>query len=336
MQEVLSPVKPGASARKVELEKLSQALQVRFPQAEGLARELLRRNWLTPRQVRELLGDGRRNRVGPYVVLELLGEGGTSKIYKARHPNMERPAALKIIRKDRLGDTDAVWRFLQEVRLLSRLSHPNIVRAYDAGQAAGTYFLAMELIDGIDLERLVRSKGPLPIEQAVDFICQAATGLQHAHDNNVIHRDIKPANLMVTAEGAPPEATFGLIKILDFGLARLQPVASETDGTECGIVQGTPDFISPEQALSFKDVDSRTDLYSLGCTFYFLLSGRAPFLGSPLGKLVRHQVEQPPPLCRLRTEVPSSIAAVVHRLMAKDPARRYQTPAELTADLGVL
>lgn len=307
-----------------------------FASARDLARESLRRGWLTAYQANQLLqGNGHALVLGPYTLLERLGEGGMGKVFKARHQSMNRLVALKILRKDRLLDPDIVRRFLREMELTSQLEHPNIVRAYDAGKMGETYYFAMEYVAGTDLHRLVTQKGALPVEQAVDYILQATRGLQHAAARGLIHRDIKPSNLIVTPPDVAAGARFGVVKILDFGLARPQVISGDASSTctESGIVIGTPDFLSPEQARNSKQVDIRADLYSLGCTLYFLLAGRPPFLGPPLEKLIQHQVEEATPVHLVRPGVPLGVSFVVRRLMAKNPLNRHQTPGELIADL---
>jgi serine/threonine protein kinase len=306
-------------------------LAARFPNPQALTRELERRGWLTAYQAQELLaGRGRELVFGQYVVLSLLGEGGMGKVLKARHRLMKRVVALKIIRPTLLAQPRAVERFHREIEAVARLAHPNIVAAYDADQVGGTHFLVMEYVDGTDLARLVKRHGPLSAGMASECIRQAALGLEHAFAQGLVHRDIKPHNLLLS-RGQPP-----VVKILDMGLARLQ--VGEGDGlTHTGAVMGTPDFIAPEQASDSHKVDIRADLYSLGCTLYFLLCGEAPFPGgTALEKLFKHQYVAPRPIELRRPDVPPDVAAVVAKLMAKRPEERYQTPAELVAALTPL
>jgi serine/threonine protein kinase len=316
----------------VQLEEVVRSLQARFPDPKALARELIARGWLTPYQANMLLqGRGQELVLGAFVLLEKLGQGGMGQVYKARNWKLGRVVALKVIRKERLDSPTAVHRFRREVRAVAALSHPNIVLAYDADQVGGTHLLVMEYVQGSDLAKLVKKVGPLPVAQACDLIRQAALGLQHAHERGLVHRDIKPHNLLLTAGGK-------LLKILDLGLARLDRPAADGDSssmTQEGAVMGTPDYIAPEQALESHTVDIRADLYSLGCTFYHLLTGRVPFPGGTfLEKITRHQVEDPTPVEQLRPEVPPAVAQVVRTLMAKKPEDRYQTPAEVAAALA--
>jgi formylglycine-generating enzyme required for sulfatase activity len=245
-----------------------------------------------------------------------------------------------------------VRRFQREARAAARASHPNVVTVFDIDQAGDKHFLAMEYVEGVTLAQLVKESGPLPVAQACDYVRQAALGLQHAHERGLVHRDIKPANLLVAAvarrrepavvgAGTPEADAPGapdVIKILDLGLARLTDVSDSGDTvsalTHTGVVMGTLDFIAPEQVENAHAVDIRADLYSLGCTFYFLLTGRAPFGdATQTMKMIRHLRDEPEPVEQLRLEVPPAVTAIVRRLMAKKPADRYQTPAELAAAL---
>ncbi len=307
------------------------ALASGCPTARDLARELLRRGWLTAYQVNQLFaGRGPELVLGGYVLLERLGEGGMGQVFKARQLKLGRTVAVKLIRKERLDSADAVRRFHREIEATAQLSHPNIVLAYDADQAGDTHFLVVEYVEGTDLARLVKKQGPLPIALACDCVRQAALGLQHAFEKGLVHRDVKPANLLLT--------TGGTVKLLDLGLARIASAETLLEHsstlTQEGSVMGTPDFIAPEQARDSHAADIRADLYSLGCTLYYLLSGRVPFPGGTLTeKLLKHQMDAPRPLRGLRGEVPPAVAAVVDRLMAKRPEERYQSPAEVAAAL---
>ncbi len=262
-----------------------------------------------------------------YRVLEVLGEGGMGIVYKAEHRVMKRAVALKVIAAHLVAHPEAVARFRREVEAAARLSHPNIVTAYDAEQAGDCHFLVMELVDGMSLDRVLQRMGPLPVAYTCDFVRQAALGLQHAHEHGMVHRDIKPHNLMLTRQGQ--------VKVLDFGLARFAsengPAASLT---ECGALTGTPDFMSPEQAEDARRADIRSDIYSLGCTLYTLLTGRVPFPGTNFVEtVVGHLKNEPSPLTEFRSDLPPELVQVVGRMMAKDPVQRYQTPAEVARAL---
>jgi tRNA A-37 threonylcarbamoyl transferase component Bud32 len=251
-----------------------------------------------------------------------LDHGGMGEVYLAQHLLMQRQVAVKVLR-DRLTDAPAASeRFLREVRLLATLNpHPNLAAAFDAGVHEGHYYLVMEYVPGIDLKKHVAQTGPLPVDQACAFVRQAALGLDYLHEHGLVHRDIKPSNLMLTPKQE--------VKILDLGLARRTATrASDQDAslTTAGAVLGTLDYLAPEQADDAGRADARSDLYSLSCTFYHLLTGRPPFAHcARLDKLAAHARDNPSPVQELRPEVPKAIAAVVHQLLAKDPAERYSS-----------
>ena len=274
-----------------------------------------------------------------YRVLELIGAGGMGAVYKAEHQLMERRVALKVIRRELVDKPAAIERFRREVRAAARLAHPNIVTAHDAEQAGDAHFLVMEYVEGISLANLVKLKGRLPVSQACDFVRQAALGLQHAYECGMVHRDIKPQNLMLTPGNQ--------IKILDFGLASYlfeeatagdpanpSPISVATSLTQTGSLMGTPDYIAPEQIENARQADIRSDIYSLGCTLYYLLTAEVPFPALTLPeKLKAHQTQSTRPLSEHRPDVPAGLVAVVGKMMAKDPAERYQAPAEVVEAL---
>ncbi len=314
-----------------QLNEVTQTLQHSSPDEDALTQELLRRGWLTPYQVARLReGTGNDLLLGDeYVLLDLLGEGGMGQVFKARHRVMHRVVAVKVIRKDRLSTESAVSRFHQEIRAAAQLAHPNVILAYDARQVGDLHFFVMEYVQGTDLSRLVKEQGPPAPEQACDYIRQAALGLQHAHERGLVHRDIKPSNLLLSVPG-------GIVKILDMGLARvnLEGQGPQSFLTQAGEVMGTPDYMSPEQALDSRTADIRSDIYSLGCSLYYLLSGQVPFpRGNMVEKMYRHRFQEPEPIERVAVEMPPGLEKVVHRMMAKPRADRYQTPAEVAAAL---
>jgi serine/threonine protein kinase len=332
----------GRLLKPDQLEEIAARLQRRFPEPRTLAAELIRRDWLTPFQVNKLFQDhGEELLLGSYVLLERLGAGGMGEVYKARNWKLDKIVAIKLIRPDRLKDADTIRRFQREVRAAAQLNHPNVVHAYDCDEADGKHFVVLEYVEGIDLARLVKQQGPLPVDQACDCIRQAALGLQHAFERGLVHRDIKPHNLLLTRPSGASSSVEAVVKILDLGLARLSGGGVESDSsstvTEVGTVMGTMDYLAPEQALNAHAADIRADLYSLGCTFYFLLTGRVPFPGgSATEKLIKHQSQQPVPVHQQRPETPPVVAAIVAKLMAKRPQDRYQTPAEVVAILSNL
>ncbi|MGA2621400.1 MAG: protein kinase [Thermoguttaceae bacterium] len=269
--------------------------------------------------------------LGEYKVLQKLGEGGMGAVYKARHTKLNRDVALKILPKAREDDAEAVVRFEREMQASGALEHPNIVVTHDAREIHGRRFLVMELLDGLDLEQVVRRGQPLSVAEACELIRQAALGLQYAHEHGLVHRDIKPSNLMLTAQRQ--------VKILDLGLAKLRlegRKAEEVTGTNQAL--GTPNYMAPEQISETRSVDIRADIYSLGCALYKLLAGHAPFSfppDTPAYEVMRGHIEKPPPpLRKSRSDVPAKVATVVNRMLAKDPARRFQTPAEVADALG--
>src|SRR5579864_928229 len=334
--------------------KLAEFLPNLSQEPQELAYALVQRGWLTSYQVEQVLaGDAKQLILGGYRLMQVIGSGGMGEVFKAWQIRLNRLVALKVIRAHLLEmNPGAVRRFRREAMAVAQLSHPNIVTIYDADEADGAHFLVMEYVDGPDLERMVREGAPLPIAQACDYVRQAALGLQHAFGAGLVHRDIKPSNLLVARadggrfpipeagdvhrSGCKPPAFRGLVKILDMGLARMESALdSRTNLTREGTMMGTPDYISPEQARDASSVDIRADLYSLGCTFYFLLTGQPPFpTGTAMEKLLRHQMEQPDPVEKIRTNTPPMVAAVIRRLMAKVPEKRFQTPAELADTLG--
>jgi eukaryotic-like serine/threonine-protein kinase len=336
----------------VELEEVRRVMLPECSDARSMAQNLVAQSRLTPYQAEQLLeGQGQGLFLGAYRILEPLGEGGMGQVFKAEQRRLNRIVALKVIHQECLAHgPEAVLRFQREALAAAKLSHPNVIAIYDAGQEGDTHFLVMEYVEGMDLARLVDRYGPLPIRSACSFICQAALGLQHAHERGMIHRDIKPSNLLITRsplaaseQPASPDSTrelveAGLLKILDMGLARLTRTMdqhSESHLTEDGKLVGTPDYIAPEQARSSRLADGRADIYSLGCTFYHLLAGRAPFpTGTLIEKLLMHQLDEPQPVEQIRTDVPPSIAAVVRKMLAKRPEDRYQAPRDVFDALG--
>ena len=306
-----------------------------FPQPRDLANDLVERGWLTRYQAKQILrGHGSQLVLGTYRLLERLGEGGMGHVYKALHLPMNRIVALKVVKPNMLADPVALKRFRREIQAAAKLSHPNIITVFDAAEAGGVHYLAMEYVDGTDFASLVRDGGPMPVAAACDYVRQAALGLGHAHEHGIVHRDVKPSNLLVTRTGPA-----GVVKVLDLGLAR--PLSLETDDSQSasaltvdGVVVGTPDFMAPEQAKNSHAVDLRADLYSLGCTFYYILTARLPFpAGNVIDKLIKHQLEDPYPLELIRADVPGALFPVLHRLMAKKPGDRYQSGAEVASAL---
>ena len=295
--------------------------------------------------------------LGQYRLLERIGAGGMGQVFKAVHPTMQRVVAVKIMAANLVQDARARARFRREVQSAARLAHPNIVMAYDAAEEAGRCFLVMEYVEGRDAGALLQDFGPAPVGTACEIVRQAALGLQHAHEQGMVHRDVKPGNLVIAARrppsreaglSTPPPAPPGwpaqpLVKVLDFGLARFHAgesdappahVPGSTPLTREGYVVGTPEFMAPEQASNCGRTDIRSDIYSLGCTFYCLLTGRPPFAGSTLLEvMVQHLQNPPPPVMVSRPDVSPVVAAVLTRMLAKRPEDRYQAPGEVAEAL---
>ncbi len=321
----------------MDREELDRALQG-FPptdRAKIVARHLVEIGKLTKFQAEKLLvGKTDGFQLGQYRVLEEIGRGGMGRVYKAVHQTMGRFVAIKLLSPDLTKTDRARGLFEREVKAAARLNHPNIVIAFDAQQVGDRFFLAMEFVDGPNLSQLVKEQGPLPVEQACEYIRQAAVGLDYAHDMGLIHRDVKPSNLLVQQTNTGPQ-----VKILDFGLALVtaHDSAGEPMVGTLQTVLGTPDYVSPEQTKSQYNVDGRSDLYSLGCTFYYLLTGEPPFTGgTALEKMIRHGADAPAAVQSKRPGIPDSVAAIVHKLLAKNPKWRYPKAGELATELATV
>ncbi|HJZ89493.1 MAG TPA: protein kinase [Gemmataceae bacterium] len=345
----------------------------RYLSAVQLCTDLVQRGWLTAYQQAQLLsGHGEKLIIGSYRVQLPLGEGGMGMVFKAIQPKLDRVVALKVIRPQVLAARPEILsRFNREAKAIAQLNHPNVVILFDADEHNGTHFIAMEYVEGMTLEKMVRSQGPLSIRQACEYMRQSAQGLHHAYEVGLVHRDIKPSNILVaqkdkaSASGAPAKSSmrltrpalvtvrdrgsqqgtasvkvptnWGQVKILDMGLARLtdgpdddRPQPEYTPLTRAGALLGTPDFIAPEQARDARQVDIRADIYSLGCTFYYVLTGKPPFPGgTDVQKLIRHQTEKPFPIGELRPGVPLEVTQILGRMLEKRPEDRYPTPRHL-------
>jgi tRNA A-37 threonylcarbamoyl transferase component Bud32 len=268
-----------------------------------------------------------RGRLGRYEILGRLAEGGMGAVYKARHAELGKVVALKVLPAGQMDET-RVARFKNEIRAIGRLDHPNIVAAHDAGELGGVHFLVMDFVEGLDLAHVLERQGRLSVPDACEAVRQAALGLQHAFERGLVHRDIKPSNLML--------ARGGRVQVLDLGLARSFAEAADTLTVQ-GMLLGTADYLAPEQWERPHGADTRADIYSLGCTLYHLLAGRPPFAGAryeSVPQKMRAHLDVPPaPVGRLRPEVPAGLSAVVERMLAKDPADRFQSPAEVAEAL---
>lgn len=278
-----------------------------------------------------------------YKILKTIGSGGMGTVYQAEHVRLHQMVALKVLAPHRFDDPQAAARFEREMQAVGQLSHKNIVRATDAGVENGRHYLAMEYLEGMTLSDLVRQRGPIPISAACAIISQAAQGLQYAHERGLVHRDIKPANLMLAINDRPSAGETNplnvTVKILDFGLARLRNLSAEDDEelTTTGLIVGTIDYMAPEQGADTHESDIRSDIYSLGATFYKLLTGCAPLekadRNTPLKRLAALETADPLPVEEVRDGIPAKLAAIVARMLAKSPDERYATPAEVAEAL---
>jgi serine/threonine protein kinase len=306
--------------------------------AKELADQLVQLNKLTPYQAKLLAaGDLKDLVLGNYVLLDQLGEGGMGRVFKARHRGMDRIVAIKMLLPEKLGSKSGLKRFSQEVKAAARLTHPNIVTAFDADVDGEVPYLVMEYVDGEDLQSILAKRGRLPIDEAVDYIRQTARGLEHAHSVGIVHRDIKPGNLLVDKQG--------VVHILDMGVAQLRPQMQDdsapadihTQITRDGAVIGTVDFMAPEQAASARRADERSDIYSLGCTLYFLLTNEPVYRAeSVVDRLIAHRQRPIPSLRVARPDVSPALDAVFHRMVAKEPAERFASISELLAALDAV
>lgn len=308
-----------------------QQVDVTTATDDDVGRLLLESAHLTPFQLESI----RRSPLDPlilgdYVLLDQIGQGGMGTVYRAVHRRMDRTVALKVLRRDVVHSDDMARRFLREVRVAAQLSHPHIVTAYDAGEQHGLSYLVCEFIEGQNLSDIVKQHGPLSLPDSVDIIAQVVTGLEYAHGKSIIHRDIKPSNILLDDDGNA--------KLLDVGLARVSGSAADSglssDLTTTGLVMGTVDFMAPEQAMNSRLADHRSDIYSIGCTLCFLLTGRPPFAGgTSVERLLAHRDNPVPRLTDLDKRVPRLLQQLLEQCMAKDPEDRFQSAAELAAAL---
>ena len=300
-----------------------------LPEDENvLAEEFIAAELLTRWQADKLLaGKHKGFRLGKYKLLEQIGKGGMSYVYLAEHTMMRRRVAIKVLPTARVKDASYLERFQLEARAVARLDDPNIVRAFDIDSEGDIHYIVMEYVDGKDLHQLVAEGNPLAFDTAADYIAQAANGLQHAHEMGLIHRDIKPANLLLDKHQT--------VKLLDLGLAKVanDEETSLTLANEENVL-GTADYLAPEQALNSHEADELSDIYGLGCTLYYLLTGRPPFPeGTISERLLKHQVEKPESILASRPDAPLSLVEICERMMSKQPQERYQSAGELALRL---
>ncbi|MCA9133377.1 MAG: serine/threonine protein kinase [Planctomycetales bacterium] len=315
----------------VEPQKLDKALQAIRSEHGGtlptepvaLAKALQKHKVVTRWHCEKLLqGKYKGFFLGNHKLLGHIGSGGMSSVYLAEHTKMHDLRAVKVLPQSKLGKSSYLARFQQEAKAIASLNHPNVVRAHDIDNQGDTHYIVMEYVDGDDLQTIVKKKGPLPFEKVANYIAQAAHGLQHAHEVGLIHRDVKPANVLINSEGK--------VKILDLGLALFADEAKASLTIDFNDkVLGTADYLAPEQALNSHRVDHRADLYGLGCTMYFLLTGHPPFPdGTIAQRIAKHQREMPKEIRKIRPECPGELEGICWKLMQKDPKFRYASAAQ--------
>lgn len=330
LDEFLTSTRRSGLIEQPVLDTYTQTL-LGVTSARQAATHMIRDGLLTPFQTRLLLEGKYRGFVvnAKYKILELIAVGGMGAVYLCEHMLMRRLVAMKVLPRDISQAAGAVERFLREARAAASLDHPNLVRAFDVDRLSqgSNHCLVMEFVDGISLHHLVEKNGGLAVDRAVDYAIQAASGLQHAHDAGLIHRDIKPSNVLLSRGGT--------VKVLDLGLARFFGDKADNLTRQHGeeAILGTADFIAPEQAMN-APVDTRADIYSFGCTLYYILAGHPPFPdGNMSTKLIAHQTKDPTPIEQIRPDLPAGFGAVVAKMMAKTAQERYQTLNEVIAAL---
>ena len=319
------------SAQEIDAFQQQLPPDKRPKEVQQFAHALVQQGKLTKYQAQAVYqGKTKRLVFGQYVVLDKLGEGGMGVVLKARHRRMDRLVAIKVLSPAAMSQPGSVERFHREVEVAAKLTHPNIVTAYDAGEHEGMHYMAMEYVEGKDLASIVKERGPLELSQAVECILQAARGLQYAHGKGIVHRDIKPGNLLLDKEGT--------VKILDMGLARMAGTDAAPGGAEkltaSGQIMGTFEYMAPEQAFDCHNVDLRADVYSLGCTLYRLSTGNPPYARETMMQiLIAHREDPIPSLAAARPETPEALEAAYMRMLAKEPGDRQQSMAEVVAEL---
>jgi serine/threonine protein kinase len=330
-QEILEILK---ESKLLSADELARADAIE-PEGDGaaLAKALVDRAYLTAYQMDAVLNRKHEKlKIGKYDLLDKLGTGGTGTVFKARHRTLKRDVALKVLSRSLCKDKTFVQRFQREVETIAQLRHDNIVMAYDADEAKVGHFLVMEFVNGQDLASQVQKQGPMGVAEAVDCILQAARGLEYIHTQGMIHRDMKPANLLRDAGGT--------VKVTDLGLARVSSASTALASnalTQAGGVLGTVDYMPPEQALDSTNLDHRSDIYSLGATLYYLLTGQPPFPGQTMmDTLLKHRDAPIPSLCATRQDVPAALDDLYRRMMAKTTATRVQTMSEVVSALQVI
>lgn len=311
-------------SRLVSEDQYDRAAELAGSHAEQeVAANLIQSGLITPYQAQQLSAGRTKLNLGPYLITEFLGQGGMGQVFKAIHHVMGRQCAVKVLPLDKLTP-ESRRSFMHEIRLQAELDSPYVVRAFDAGKDGKVHYLVTEFVPGSDLRRLVRQRGPLPMDEAALVISQAALGLQHAHQLGIVHRDVKPGNILVTPAGHA--------KVSDIGLAAWTMMLGHDSGHKR--IVGTADYLSPEQIRDPQSIDHRSDLYSLGCTLYYAVTGKVPFPGGDAkSKCQRHCEQTPWHPRRFAADLHEEFVDVIADMMEKDPARRIQTAAEVAERL---
>jgi eukaryotic-like serine/threonine-protein kinase len=290
---------------------------------QALVDYLLQHGQLTPFQVRQLRAGASNFRIGSYVISDCIGKGGNGIVFKARHKSMQRWVAIKTVNtRDLHRATEALARFKREIEMVSRLEHPNVVRALDVLETRNQTFLVLEFVTGNDLGAVVKERGPLPVHEAVNYAMQTANALMYVHSQGIVHRDVKPANLLLT--------TGGVVKLSDLGLAKLYEGGPHSGLTLEGLCLGTPEYMAPEQAEDAHSAGPSSDIYGLGATLFHLLTGQLPVVGNSYWHRLKCLLTTPPrPLLHARGDVPPGLAAVVDQMRERNPANRPASAAKV-------
>lgn len=319
-----------------ELEKSFAGVPGPVATDEAAVEILSRDGALTPFQaqaVRE--GRAAELQMGNYIVLDKLGAGGMGAVYKARDRRMKRMAALKVLKKELVGSPDSVARFNREVEASAQVAHPGVIAVYYTDEGPMGHYLAMEFVEGTDLAGLVMKRGPLPIAEAVETIRQAAVAMAYVHSKGLVHRDIKPANFLIDKSGTVKVADLGLVRITE--QSEISADADQESLTQAYTIAGTLEFMAPEQAMDTKSADHRADIYSLGCTLWYLLTGRNVYQAkTQMQKILAHQKEPIPSLCQARPDAPPALDAIFRKMVEKEISKRYQSMDEVASDLSKL
>ena len=329
LETFLSRLNRSKLLSREQMSDLCDASHARSTPRE-LANWLVQQRWLTRWQATQLLEGHEQLHVGKYRLLDLIGRGGMGLVFRAEHGTSRQNVALKVMTQ--LGNPKGMKRYLQEVRAASALAHPHIVQTLESGVADGCHFLVMEFLHGLDLWETMRTQSPLSVGWSCEVVRQVALGLQHAHEQGLVHRDIKPSNIFVSPN---PDFATPHARILDFGLAHIATESLALNPvTQTGAVLGTPDYISPEQAMSATHADIRSDIFSLGCTLFQMLTGEVPFPGdNVMSKLMGRITTTPPSVSALRAEAHSDLDELVANMLRTNPNDRPQTPAEIADEL---